>query len=132
MSNSIDSERVLNKLLRQYNSMYHRINFASREIIYHFFKTYSSSFYGIELWYTYNDIYRNIAFHNVSVGYHKAVKGIAGLCTWDRNHLTIWLQYSIWLCMYSLKWIVNPSDSYILSYMHLLWHCILSWNIGLI
>ena len=28
------------------------------------------------------------AFHNVLVGYHKAVKRIAGLCTWDRNHLT--------------------------------------------
>ena len=30
---------------------------------------------------------RNIAFHNVSVGYHKAVNIIAGLCTWDSNHL---------------------------------------------
>ena len=84
MSNTMDSDRVLNKFLRQYNSMYHRFNFASREIIYHLFKTYSSSFYGIELWY--NEKNRNRAFNNVSVGYHKAVKRIAGLCTWDSNH----------------------------------------------
>ena len=68
----MDSDRVLNKFLRQYNSMYHRFNFASREVIYHLFKTYSSSFYGIELWY--NESNRNRAFNNVSVGYHKAVK----------------------------------------------------------
>ena len=30
---------------------------------------------------------RNKAYHNVFVGYHKAVKKIAGLCTWDSNHL---------------------------------------------
>ena len=65
MSNKMDSDRVLNKFLRQYNSMYHRFNFASREVIYHLFKTYSSSFYGIELWY--NDIHINRAFHNDSV-----------------------------------------------------------------
>ena len=51
MSNTIDSDRVLNKFLKQYNSMYHRFNFASREIINHFLKIYSSSFHGIELWY---------------------------------------------------------------------------------
>ena len=34
----------------------------------------------------YNEKNRNRAFNNVSVGYHKAVKRIAGLCTWDSNH----------------------------------------------
>ena len=72
MSNSIDSGKVLNKFLRKYNYMYHRFNFASREINYHLLKTYSSSFYGVELWY--KDINRNRAVHNVSVVYHKAVK----------------------------------------------------------
>ena len=38
MSNTMDSDRVLNKFLRQYNSMYHRFNFASTEVIYHLFK----------------------------------------------------------------------------------------------
>ena len=36
----------------------------------------------------YNDIVnRNIAFHIVPVGYHRAVKRIAGLCTLNSNHL---------------------------------------------
>ena len=41
--------------------------------------------YEIELWF--NNININREFHNVSVGYHKAVKRIAGLRTWDSNHL---------------------------------------------
>ena len=66
--------------------MYYESNVSSREIIFHLFETYSSSFHEIELCFI--DINRNRAFHNVSVGYHKAVKRIAGLCTWDSNHLT--------------------------------------------
>ena len=49
-SYSTDTERLLNKPLRQYNYMYHRCIIASREVIYHLFMTYSSSFYGTELW----------------------------------------------------------------------------------
>ena len=30
---------------------------------------------------------RNRAFHNVSVRYHKGVKRIGGVCTWDSNNL---------------------------------------------
>ena len=74
MSNSIDSDGVLNKFSKQYNFVYHKFNFASREMIYHLFKTCSSSFCGIELWY--NDINRNGTFHNISVGYRRAVKKI--------------------------------------------------------
>ena len=33
MKNSIDFDRVLNKFLRQYISMYHKFNFAIRVII---------------------------------------------------------------------------------------------------
>ena len=36
----------------------------------------------------YIDINRNRAFHNIQVGYHKAAKRIAELCTWDSNYLT--------------------------------------------
>ena len=47
------------------------------------FKSYTSSFYGLELW-----------FHNLSVAslrkiavtYHKAVKRVCGLNVWDSNH----------------------------------------------
>ena len=65
--------------------MYHKFNFACKEIIYHLLTRYSSSFYGIEL--RYNDINRNKEFHDISVGYNKAAKRIAGLCTLDSNHL---------------------------------------------
>ena len=85
MSISIDSDRVLNKFSRQYNFMYQIYNFASRKIMYHLFMIYRFFFFGIELWYNYVNRYR--AFHNVSAGYHKAVKIIAGLCNWDSNHL---------------------------------------------
>ena len=65
-------------MLNTYMSI-HTCTFYRYEYSYEYlFKTYSSSFYGIELWY---NIYRNRAFHNVSVGYHKTVKRIAGLCT---------------------------------------------------
>ena len=53
--------------------MYHRYNFA-REIFNNLFKTYLSSSYEIKLWY--RDINKNRVFHNVSVGYQKAVKRI--------------------------------------------------------
>ena len=87
MSDSINSDRVLKIFLKQYNSIYHRFHFACREIIYLLFKRYLSSFYGIKLWF--NDTNKNRAFHyNVSVGYHKAVKWVAGLCTWDSIHFT--------------------------------------------
>ena len=77
MSNSIDSDRVLNKFFRQYNFMYHIFNFAGREIIYHLIQKYSSSFYTTELWF--NDVNRNRAYHNFSVGYLEAVKTRAEL-----------------------------------------------------
>ena len=65
--------------------MFHKFNFAIRKIIYHLFKKYLSSFYRIEL--CYNDLNRNRSFHNVSVRYHETVKIIAGLCTFESNHL---------------------------------------------
>ena len=42
MNNSLDSVREISRFLILYNSMHHRFNFSSREIIYHLFKTYSS------------------------------------------------------------------------------------------
>ena len=68
-------------LLWKVGSAIARFNIVSREIIYHLFKIYSSYFYGIELYETYR------TFHNVSVGYHKVVKRIAGLYTRDSNNL---------------------------------------------
>ena len=86
MRDEKDYVRVRNKLPRQFNSISHRINFTGRYIIDHLFKTCSSSSYGIELWH--NDTNINRAFHDVAIGYHKAVKKIAELCTWDCNQIS--------------------------------------------
>ena len=80
-----DIERTLNSFLRQFNSMFYKFSFTRRDILFFLFKTYTSSFYGINLWFE-NDIkHRNI--HGISVAYHKAVKRIAGMNIWDSNHL---------------------------------------------
>ena len=50
MNNLIYSDWVLDKFFKQDNSMHERFSLASRDIIHHLFKTYSSSFYEIELW----------------------------------------------------------------------------------
>jgi len=51
MSIGKDIDRVINSFLRQYNSMFYKFNFIDRNILFFLFKTYTSSFYGIELWY---------------------------------------------------------------------------------
>ena len=55
------------------------------KVLVYLFKTYSSSFYGCELWYNVSN--RDRVFHKISVGYHKAVKKLAGLPVWNSNHL---------------------------------------------
>ena len=47
------------------------------------FKSYTSSFYGLEVIY---DRIPTFLMNRISVAYHKAVKKIAGLNTWDSNH----------------------------------------------
>ena len=46
------------------------------------FKSFTSSFYGMDTWFNYKqaDIYK------IGVAYHKSVKKIAQLNTWDSNH----------------------------------------------
>ena len=46
---------------------------------------------------------RNRASHNVSVGYHMPVKIIAGLYTWESNHLAFEVYESIYLDPYNLN-----------------------------
>ena len=54
-------------------------------MIYYLFKSFTSSFYGAELWS--NGLQKLNALHRVSVAYHKAVKKTAGLNVWDSNHV---------------------------------------------
>ena len=59
--------------------MFHKFSFVDHNIMYYLFKTYTSSFYGVELWY--NGITSASSLRLISVGYHKAVKKLAGLTT---------------------------------------------------
>ena len=85
MSNNRDSDRIVNSFLGQFNSLYYKFNFASQNVLTYLFKTYCSSFYGIELWY--NDSNRKKNLYKTSVAYHKAIKRIVHLNSWDSNHL---------------------------------------------
>ena len=78
-----DIERISNTFLKQFNSMYSKFSFVSNEIMYFLFKSYTSSFYGLDLWF---DKIPFIHFRKVSVPYHKAIKRICHLNVWDSNH----------------------------------------------
>ena len=80
---SADISRVSNSFLTQYNSMYSNSYKMSFSALKHLFKTYTNSFYGLELWY---DSYFHRDIHKLEVTYHKAVKRIAHLNVWHSNH----------------------------------------------
>ena len=79
-----DVDRATNSFLKQFNSMYAKFHYMDDKVLKFLFITYTSSFYGAELWYG-SQIYKNI--NKVSVTYHKAVKKIAHLNVWDSNHV---------------------------------------------
>ena len=83
LSNSTDIDRVMNSFLQQFNSVYRKFNFVDKEVLLHLFRSYTSSFYGMESW-----CYKlsNMSLRKISVAYHKAVKRICGYNTWDSNH----------------------------------------------
>ena len=79
-----DINRVTNDFLKQFNGFYHKFSFLHREIKYFLFKTYTSSFYGSNLWIEQHITENKI--REISIAYHKAVKKLAGLLPWDSNH----------------------------------------------
>ena len=48
------------------------------------FKTYTSSFYGINLWF--DEVVKTKDVRKVEVGYHRAIKKVAGMNEWNSNH----------------------------------------------
>ena len=80
-----DINRALDSFLKQFNSVYHKFKFVDFSILVYLFKIYTSSFYGINLWFECELKESNL--HKISVGYHKAVKRVAGLNNWHSNHL---------------------------------------------
>ena len=75
--------RVMESFLKQFNGLYSKFHYVTRDVLRYLFKTYTSSFYGIELWY---DKIPASLLDKMSVTYHKAVKRISGHNVWDSNH----------------------------------------------
>ena len=82
-SNCLDIDRATNCFLRQFYGMYSKFYFCDDAVKKFLFKTYTSSFYGIETWYN----FKNKDVYKIGVTYHKAIKKIANLNVWDSNHL---------------------------------------------
>ena len=80
-----DIDRVLKSFLCQFNSMLGKFSFMKKEVLYFLFKTYCTSFYGMETWIERR--IKNAHIRQLAVSYHKAVKRISGLKSWDGNHV---------------------------------------------
>ena len=68
-----DVDRVLASFLKQFNGAYHKFNFLYRECMAYIFRTYTSSFYGIESWYGRNITTRS--FSKLEVAWYRGVPG---------------------------------------------------------
>ena len=79
-----DVERATSSFLKQFYAMYAKFHAMNDQLLHYLFQTYTSSFYGSELW-NGSLCYKNI--NKIAVTYHKAVKRIARLNVWDSNHL---------------------------------------------
>ena len=75
--------RVTNSFLKQFNGFFSKFYFAEKRVLFFLFKSYTTSFYGIDLW---PSSIRGYDLNKISVAYHKAVKRICGLYTWNSNH----------------------------------------------
>ena len=78
-----DINRILDSFLKQFNAMYSKFYFCDKKVLFFLFKAYASSFYGIETWIEKIFEYQ---INRISVAYHKAIKRMCGLKTWDSNH----------------------------------------------
>ena len=83
LSDNRDVDRATNSFLRQFNSMYYNFYFCNLSVKSYLFKSYMSSFYGIKTW----SGVKLKELYKIGVTYRKAVKRIAGLKPWDRNHI---------------------------------------------
>ena len=79
----MDIDRVITCFLKQFNSLYSKFHCIDRRVLAYLFKSYTSSFYGIDLWF--DKIY-DYQLNKISVAYHKAIKRICGMNVWDSNH----------------------------------------------
>ena len=78
-----DIDRALSSFLKQFNSLYSKFSFVDRNVLYFLFKSFATSFYGMETWF---EKIKQCDLNRISVAYHKAVKRVAGMNVWDSNH----------------------------------------------
>ena len=83
-SNDADINRATNSFLRQFNGLYHKFRFLNLDVLSFLFKSYCTSFYGMETWY---HNLKSRSLYGIGVTYHKAVKKVCGLAVYDSNHL---------------------------------------------
>ena len=75
---------VIETFLGQFYSFYSKFYYANNEILYFLFRSYTTSFYGIELWY--NFLENKNVFKKCSIAYHGAIKKLCKMNKWDSNH----------------------------------------------
>ena len=79
----MDLDRVINSFLKQFNGMFAKFKFSSQEVLSYLFRTFTSSFYGIDLWV---EKLKTSQLSKISVCYHKAIKRVARMNVWESNH----------------------------------------------
>ena len=74
----------MDAFLKQFYATYGKFKFCDQNVLCYLFRTYTSSFYGIELWV---EKIKRFQMEKISVAYHKAVKKVCQLNVWDSNHV---------------------------------------------
>ena len=78
-----DTARLSRALIKQSHSLYSNFFYHSGHMLSYLFRTYTSSFYGAETWYSFK---KASVFNVLAVVYHKCVKKVEGLNIWDSNY----------------------------------------------
>ena len=76
-------DRVVGTFLKQFNGLYSKFNFANHNVLFYLFKSFTSSFYGIDTWF---EKIKVSQLSKISVTYHRAIKRLCGKNLWDSNH----------------------------------------------
>ena len=74
---------MTSSFLKQFNSLFYEFNYVDRRVLTFVFRTYISSFYGLENWSLTGS---KRAFQKLSSTYQKAVKRICSMNVWESNH----------------------------------------------
>ena len=82
---SADCDRMLSKFLRQFNSLYYEFNFLPEKVLSFLFKSYCTSFYGLNLWF--EEQVKDVYVKKLEIAYHKAIKRVAKMNVWESNHV---------------------------------------------